>query len=82
MIELGHVISLRAAIDWTTTGHVGTDVNLYCKGPLLFERMCKGVHENTYLNKLMTNFLGLEHQQELETLKHRNISVLEDPLVN
>ncbi|KAE8968321.1 hypothetical protein PR003_g27762 [Phytophthora rubi] len=82
MIELGHVISLRAAIDWTTTGHVGTDVNLYCKGPLLFEHMCKGVHENTYLNKLMTNFLGLEHQQELETLKHRNISVLEDPLVN
>ncbi|EGZ27666.1 hypothetical protein PHYSODRAFT_476501 [Phytophthora sojae] len=81
MIELGHVISLRAAVDWTTVGHVGTDVNLYCKGPLLFERMCKGVHENTYLNKLMTNFLGLEHQQELVTLKHRNISVLEDPLV-
>jgi alkaline phosphatase len=80
MIELGHVISLRAAIDWTTIGHVGTDVNLYCKGPLLFERMCKGVHENTYLNKIMTLFLGLEHQQELETMKHRNVSVLEDPL--
>ncbi|KAL3673986.1 hypothetical protein V7S43_001671 [Phytophthora oleae] len=80
MIELGHVISLRAAIDWTTIGHVGTDVNLYCKGPLIFERMCKGVHENTYLNKIMTMFLGLEHQQELETMKHRNISVLEDPL--
>ncbi|KAF1775796.1 Alkaline phosphatase, active site [Phytophthora cactorum] len=80
MIELGHVISLRAAIDWTTIGHVGTDVNLYCKGPLIFERMCKGVHENTYLNKLMTTFLGLEHQQVLETLKHRNISVLENPL--
>ncbi|ETM98617.1 hypothetical protein PPTG_19456 [Phytophthora nicotianae INRA-310] len=74
MIELGHVISLRAAIDWTTIGHVGTDVNLYCKGPMIFERMCKGVHENTYLNKLMTTFLGLEHQQELETMKHRNIS--------
>ncbi|KAL4152601.1 hypothetical protein PRNP1_009529 [Phytophthora ramorum] len=80
MIELGHVISLRAAIDWTTIGHVGTDVNLYCKGPLIFERMCKGVHENTYLNKLMTMFLGLEHQQELETMKHRNVTVLEDPL--
>ncbi|KAG1699768.1 hypothetical protein DVH05_012661 [Phytophthora capsici] len=80
MIELGHVISLRAAIHWTTIGHVGTDVNLYCKGPLIFERMCKGVHENTYLNKIMTMYLGLEHQQELETMKHRNISVLEDPL--
>ncbi|RLN54436.1 hypothetical protein BBP00_00008938 [Phytophthora kernoviae] len=80
MIELGHVISVRAAIGWTTIGHVGTDVNLYCKGPQVFERMCKGLHENTYLNKIMTNFLGLEHQQDLETLKHRNFTVLEDPL--
>ncbi|KAJ8578780.1 hypothetical protein ON010_g424 [Phytophthora cinnamomi] len=80
LVELGHVISAPAWIDWTTVGHVGTDVNLYCKGPLIFERMCKGVHENVYLNKLMTSFLGLEHQQELETMKHRNISVLEEPL--
>ncbi|GMF42161.1 unnamed protein product [Phytophthora lilii] len=80
LVELGHVISAPAWIDWTTVGHVGTDVNLYCKGPLLFERMCKGVHENVYLNKLITSFLGLEHQQELETLKHRNITVLENPL--
>lgn len=80
LVELGHVISAPAWIDWTTVGHVGTDVNLYCKGPLIFERMCKGVHENVYLNKLMASFLGLEHQQELETMKHRNISVLEDPL--
>ncbi|KUF83682.1 hypothetical protein AM588_10000577 [Phytophthora nicotianae] len=80
LIELGHIISAPAWIGWTTVGHVGTDVNLYCKGPMIFERMCKGVHENVYLNKLMTTFLGLEHQQELETMKHRNISVLEDPL--
>ncbi|RLN89425.1 hypothetical protein BBJ28_00001212 [Nothophytophthora sp. Chile5] len=80
MIELGHVISVRAAIGWTTIGHVGTDVNLYCKGPHVFERMCKGVHENTHLNKIMTNFLGLEHQQDLETLKHRNFSVLQSEI--
>ncbi|GMF23396.1 unnamed protein product [Phytophthora fragariaefolia] len=80
MVELGHLISTPAWVDWTTVGHVGTDVNLYCKGPLVFERMCRGVHENVYLNKIMTTFLGLEHQQELETLKHRNITVLEDPL--
>ncbi|KAF1775783.1 Alkaline phosphatase, active site [Phytophthora cactorum] len=70
LIELGHIISAPAWIGWTTVGHVGTDVNLYCKGPMIFERMCKGVHENVYLNKLMTTFLGLEHQQELETMKH------------
>ncbi|EEY68010.1 alkaline phosphatase, putative [Phytophthora infestans T30-4] len=80
LIELGHIISAPAWIGWTTVGHVGTDVNLYCKGPMIFERMCKGVHENVYLNKLMTTFLGLEHQQELETMKHRSMPVLEDPL--
>ncbi|KAF1315686.1 Alkaline phosphatase, partial [Globisporangium splendens] len=76
MIELGHVISQPAGLRWTTTGHVGTDVNLYCKGPYVVEQMCKGVHENTYVNKIMTNFLGLEHGQYLETLKHRNFEVL------
>ncbi|OWZ06984.1 LOW QUALITY PROTEIN: Alkaline phosphatase [Phytophthora megakarya] len=81
LIELDHIISKPAWIDWTTVGHVGTDVNLYCKGPLIFERMCKCVLKNVYLNKLMTMFLGLEHQQELETMKHRNVSVLENPLV-
>ncbi|CEG39428.1 hypothetical protein L916_10876 [Plasmopara halstedii] len=80
MVELGHVISQRAAVGWTTMGHVGTDVNLYCKGPPTFERMCKGVHENTYVNKIMALYMGLLHQQELETLKHRNISVLENPI--
>lgn len=76
MIELGHVISVPAAIGWTTTGHVGTDVNLYCKGPLAFEQMCRGVHQNTYVNKLMTNYLGLEHGQDIETAKHRKFQVL------
>lgn len=76
MIELGHVISKPAAIGWTTIGHVGTDVNLYCKGPVAFEQMCRGVHENTYVNKLMTNYLGLEHGQDIETAKHRGFKTL------
>lgn len=76
MIELGHVISVPAAIGWTTIGHVGTDVNLYCKGPSIVEQMCRGVHENTYVNKIMTNFLGLEHGQDIETAKHRKFQVL------
>lgn len=76
MIELGHVISVPAAIGWTTIGHVGTDVNLYCKGPSVVEQMCRGVHENTYVNKIMTNFLGLEHAMDIETAKHRKFQVL------
>uniref|UniRef100_A0AAV1T5I3 Alkaline phosphatase n=1 Tax=Peronospora matthiolae TaxID=2874970 RepID=A0AAV1T5I3_9STRA len=80
LVELGALISLPALVGWTTIGHVGTDVNLYCKGPQIFERMCKGSHENVYLNKMMTTFLGLEHQQELETMKLRNMTVLEAPI--
>ncbi|KAL7678657.1 putative alkaline-phosphatase-like, core domain superfamily [Plasmopara halstedii] len=73
-------ISQRAAVNWTTMGHVGTDVNLYCKEPPTFERMCKGIHEITYVNKIIAVYLGLLHQQELETLKHRNIAVLDNPI--
>lgn len=80
LVELGHIISEPAAIGWTTIGHVGTDVNLYCKGPSALMSMCNGVHENTYINKIMTNFLALEHQQDLETLKWRNFSTLQEPI--
>ncbi|CEG38019.1 alkaline phosphatase, putative [Plasmopara halstedii] len=80
MVELGHVISQRAAVGRTTLGHVGTNVNLYCEGLPTFERMCKGIHEITYVSEIMALYLWLLHQQELETLKHRNISALENPI--
>lgn len=77
MVELGHLISQPALIGWTTIGHVGTDVDLHCMGPQVLERLCKGVHENTYINKIMTNFLNLGARQQAETLRLRNASTLE-----
>ncbi|KAJ0410939.1 hypothetical protein ATCC90586_004292 [Pythium insidiosum] len=77
MVELGHIIAKPAHIGWTTVGHVGTDVDLHCMGPSVLERMCKGLHENTYLNKIMTNYLNLGHRQSIETLRLRNQTTLE-----
>ncbi|TMW63549.1 hypothetical protein Poli38472_002490 [Pythium oligandrum] len=77
MIELGHVISKPALIAWSTIGHVGTDVDLHCMGPSVLERMCKGLHENTYLTKIMANYLNLAHGLEVETLRLRNFTTLE-----
>ncbi|KAJ0410940.1 hypothetical protein ATCC90586_004293 [Pythium insidiosum] len=77
MVELGHIISEPALIGWTTVGHVGTDVDLHCMGPSVLERLCKGLHENTYLNKIMTNYLNLGHRQSVETLRLRNQTTLE-----
>jgi alkaline phosphatase len=73
MISMGHALSEPALINWTTVGHVGTDVNLYCMGPSIFERLCKGVHENTYVNKIMRTYLNLNLQKE--TLRRRGFQV-------
>ncbi|DBA00352.1 TPA: hypothetical protein N0F65_000537 [Lagenidium giganteum] len=76
MIELGHVISQPALVGWTTVAHVGTDVNLYCMGPSIFERLCKGVHENVYVNKIMAHYLNLGQVMEAETLRLRGYNIL------
>ncbi|TMW60850.1 hypothetical protein Poli38472_000892 [Pythium oligandrum] len=70
-------VEMARIISWTTIGHVGTDVDLHCMGPTVLERMCKGLHENTYLDKIMANYLNLEHQQSIETLRLRNFTTLE-----
>lgn len=54
---LGHVQSDAANIGWTTGGHVGTDVNLYCLGPRAFEASCRGNFENTAVHDLMGQYL-------------------------
>ncbi|KAF0703930.1 hypothetical protein AaE_015190 [Aphanomyces astaci] len=59
---MGQCISQTAFIAWTTIGHVGTDVNLYCAGPSVFTRRCNGNHDNTHLNHIMTNYLNLDLQ--------------------
>ncbi|ETV80616.1 hypothetical protein H257_06140 [Aphanomyces astaci] len=62
VVYMGQCISQTAHIAWTTVGHVGTDVNLYCAGPSVFTRRCNGNHDNTHLNRIMTNYLNLDLQ--------------------
>ncbi|KAF9331217.1 hypothetical protein BG006_005938 [Podila minutissima] len=55
---LGHAISRRANLGWTTMGHTGVDVNLYAAG----ERIegLRGNHENTYIGEFMSEYLKVD----------------------
>ena len=52
---VGPMMSKRAYIGWTTTGHTGEDVTLYAYGP------CKpiGLYENTDLARVAATALGI-----------------------
>ncbi|KAG0257992.1 hypothetical protein BG011_003611 [Mortierella polycephala] len=54
---LGHAISFRAYLGWTTMGHTGVDVNLYATGEQ--SEKLRGNHENTDIGKLMTEYLNV-----------------------
>ncbi|KAF9189225.1 hypothetical protein BGZ51_009748 [Haplosporangium sp. Z 767] len=54
---LGHAISHRAYLGWTTMGHTGVDVNLYATGER--SEKLRGNHENTDIGKLMTEYLNV-----------------------
>ncbi|KAF0691026.1 Aste57867_17676 [Aphanomyces stellatus] len=76
MVAMGQCISEGGRIAWTTIGHVGTDVNLYCAGPSVFTRRCAGNHDNTHINEIMTNYLNLDLQPI--TLKLRGFKPNDD----
>lgn len=61
---LGHAISRRANLGWTTMGHTGVDVNLYAassiqNGNRILDRL-KGNHENTEIGDYMSWYLQLD----------------------
>ncbi|KAG0347200.1 hypothetical protein BG004_008239 [Podila humilis] len=55
---LGHAISRRASLGWTTIGHTGVDVNLYAEGERSEE--LRGNHENTDIGEFMSDFLKVD----------------------
>ncbi|KAF9954690.1 hypothetical protein BGZ72_004351 [Mortierella alpina] len=61
---LGHAISRRANLGWTTMGHTGVDVNLYAESsPEGGERILQdlmGNHENTDIGDFMVSYLDLD----------------------
>ncbi|KAG0286835.1 hypothetical protein BGZ97_007298 [Linnemannia gamsii] len=61
---LGHAISRRANLGWTTMGHTGVDVNLYAtsstqNGNRILDRL-RGNHENTDIGDYMSWYLQLD----------------------
>ncbi|KAG0305289.1 hypothetical protein BGZ99_002148, partial [Dissophora globulifera] len=61
---LGHAISRRAYLGWTTMGHTGVDVNLYAESSIedsdhILERL-RGNHENTDIGDYMSWYLDLD----------------------
>ncbi|KAF9201680.1 vacuolar alkaline phosphatase [Haplosporangium sp. Z 27] len=57
---LGHMISHRAQLGWTTVGHTGVDVNLYAEGDNEGVKELTGNRENTEIGVAMSNFLKVD----------------------
>ncbi|KAF9086332.1 hypothetical protein BGX23_008981 [Mortierella sp. AD031] len=55
---LGHAISRRANLGWTTMGHTGVDVNLYATSDG-YSRLL-GNHENTDIGEVMSDYLKVD----------------------
>ncbi|KAF9431039.1 hypothetical protein BGZ94_000038 [Podila epigama] len=71
---LGHAISRRANLGWTTMGHTGVDVNLYADtaesseaGQAVFKAL-RGNHENTEIGEFMSEFLRVSLKPITEDL--------------
>ncbi|KAG0223555.1 hypothetical protein BGW42_005815, partial [Actinomortierella wolfii] len=54
---MGHIVSKRANLGWTTQGHTGVDVNLYAEGDRA-EKL-RGNHENTDIGDFIVDYLDL-----------------------
>ncbi|KAK3839810.1 MAG: alkaline phosphatase [Linnemannia gamsii] len=55
---LGHAISRRASLGWTTLGHTGVDVNLYAMGDGYKNLL--GNRENTDIGVVMADYLKVD----------------------
>ncbi|KAF9573265.1 hypothetical protein EC968_008804 [Mortierella alpina] len=57
---LGHAISKRANLGWTTMGHTGIDVNLYAQGDNDVVAGLRGNRENTDVGRAMRDYLSVD----------------------
>ncbi|MDQ0272720.1 alkaline phosphatase [Cytobacillus purgationiresistens] len=61
-MAINQVVSERAIIGWSSTGHTGTDVPLYAYGP--GSELFSGLHENTDLPVLMAEAMKIKFNPE------------------
>ena len=57
-MAINQVVSERAIVGWSSTGHTGTDVPLYAFGP--GSDLFSGLHENTDLPVLIANAMKIK----------------------
>lgn len=60
-MAINQVVSERAIVGWSSTGHTGTDVPLYAFGP--GSNLFNGLHENTDLPVLMAEAMKIKFTQ-------------------
>jgi len=65
-IIIGHVISSRAGVGWSTTGHTGVDINLYAKGYNSF--LLKGNYDNTEVGNWVAHQFNLNLEDQTKKL--------------
>eukprot|EP00123_Amoebidium_parasiticum_P009342 comp19408_c0_seq1/m.22480 comp19408_c0_seq1/g.22480 ORF comp19408_c0_seq1/g.22480 comp19408_c0_seq1/m.22480 type:complete len:645 (-) comp19408_c0_seq1:349-2283(-) len=63
--------SRASLIGWTTGGHDGKDIGLYCYGNPEVVRKCNGNHENSEIGKLIFNYLGLDADLATAAIRKR-----------
>ncbi|KAJ1999948.1 vacuolar alkaline phosphatase, partial [Coemansia thaxteri] len=68
---VGHVVSDRARVGWTTGGHTGVDVGLYAYGAE--SAGIRGSLENTQVGQLLATFLGVNTTALSPLLAHQTI---------
>lgn len=57
---VGKIVSKRSHIGWTTGGHVGGDVALYCYSTAKDAKILSGTIHNYQIGKYMENLMGLD----------------------
>lgn len=65
---IGTIISTRSNLAWTTGGHVGGDVALYCYSPSPSIKVLKGTVHNTEIAHYISSLLGLDLNKTTESL--------------
>ena len=66
-MAINQVVSERAVVGWSSTGHTGTDVPLYAFGP--GSDLFRDLHENTNLPVLMAKAMKIKFNQENNVIK-------------
>ncbi|KAJ2878678.1 vacuolar alkaline phosphatase [Coemansia asiatica] len=65
---VGHVVSNRAHLGWTTGGHTGADVGLYAYGKE--SSQLRGSLDNTQVGEFLVDYLDVDLQAATKSLVH------------